>query len=75
MTFYKKGAEAELIETTFDGKKALLKKIIKGKKVGKSPMGASPLPTSGGLGNVPLAPSGDAITGGGGSNLGTNGIF
>lgn len=28
MVFYKKGAEAELIETTFDGEKALLKKRV-----------------------------------------------
>lgn len=42
-------------------KKALLKKIIGGKKIG------------GGLGSKSLIPS--MITGGGGSNLGKNGIF
>lgn len=54
-------------------KKALLKKIMKGKKIGKTPTGASPLPMSNGLGNIPV--SGGDIGGGGGSNLGTNGIF
>ena len=61
--------------TNKSAKKALLKKIIKGKKVGKAQTGASPLPMSNGLGAMPAIPSGDAITGGGGSNLGTNGIF
>jgi hypothetical protein len=54
-------------------KKALLKKIIKGKKVGKSPTGASPIKMDNGLGKLPLKSS--DIGGGGGSNLGTNGIF
>ena len=49
-------------------KKALLKKIIKGKKTGKSP-----IKMDGGLGNSPL--SGSNVTGGGGSNLGVNGVF
>ena len=54
-------------------KKALLKNIIKGKKVGKSPKGASPFKMDNGLGKLPL--KGSDIGGGGGSNLGTNGIF
>ena len=52
------------------GRKALLKKLLK-----KTISGASPLPMDGGLGKSPMGSSGDAITGGGGSNLGTNGIF
>ena len=54
-------------------KKALLKKIITGKKIGKSPTGASPIKMDNGLGKTPLAKN--AIGSGGGSNLGTNGIF
>ena len=55
-----------------NGKKNVLKKLIK-KSVSS---GASPFnKLDGGLGNMPLSPSGDAITGGGGSNLGTNGVF
>ena len=51
-------------------KKALLKKIIKG----KSKKGASPLKgLDGGLGKVPLTTPN--LTGGAGSNLGKNGIF
>ena len=48
-------------------KKAILKKIVKSKKKG------SPFKLDNGLGNTPLKPS--MIGGGGGSNLGTNGIF
>jgi len=56
-------------------KKALLKSILKGKSIPKSPTGASPTKLGNGLGNLPLSPSGSQITGGAGSNLGTNGIF
>jgi hypothetical protein len=48
-------------------KKAMLKKIVKGKK------GASPFPLDNSLGKTPLAET--TIGSGGGSNLGTNGIF
>ena len=54
-------------------KKALLKKIITGKKIGKSPTGASPFKMGYGLGKTPS--SGSSITGAGGSNLGINKIF
>lgn len=58
-----------------DAKKALLKKLIKGKK-SPSLKGASPFPMDNGLGKKVLNDSsGDIITGGNGSNLGTNGIF
>lgn len=50
-------------------KKKLLKKIIAGKS-GKS---GSPIASGMALGKNPLTASG--IEGGGGSNLGTNGIF
>lgn len=53
--------------TKNSAKKAVLKKIVKGKT------GASPIKLDGGLGNTPL--SGSGVTGGGGSNLGKNGIF
>lgn len=49
-------------------KKALLKKIIKGKKTGKSP-----IKLDNGLGNIPL--TGGNMTSGGGSNLGTKRVF
>jgi hypothetical protein len=52
-------------------KKALLKKIIKGKS--KNPKGKSPFKMDGGLGKVPLTTPN--LTGGSGSNLGKNGIF
>lgn len=48
-------------------KKALLKKIVKGKK------GASPFPLDNSLGKTPLVDT--QIGSGSGSNLGTNGIF
>jgi len=56
-------------------KKAMLKKMLKGKTIGKSPTGASPFKMDNGLGNLPVSPSGSKITGGAGSNLGKNGIF
>lgn len=49
-------------------KKAILKKLLKGKK-----KGLSPLKMDNGLGNTPLSPT--AFGSGGGSNLGLNGIF
>ena len=49
-------------------KKALLKKMLKGKMKGKSPF-----KMDNGLGKTPLDSSN--IGSGGGSNLGTNGIF
>jgi hypothetical protein len=52
-------------------KKALLKKLIKGKDAGKSPL----TKMDNGLGATPVVSNPDAITGGGGSNLGKNGIF
>lgn len=65
------------METKNKTKKALLKKIMKsGKSLKGNPLkGASPFPMDNGLGNMPPSPSGDVITGGGGSNLGTNGVF
>lgn len=60
-------------------KKALLKKLVKAKTKGskkagsKNPSGASPFKLDNGLGNVPL--SGSVDTSGGGSNLGTSGVF
>lgn len=57
-------------------KKALLKNIVKGKKIGKSPTGGSLFKMDNGLGKKILnKSSGDIITGGNGSNLGKNGIF
>jgi hypothetical protein len=52
-------------------KKALLKKLVKGKKANKD--GKSPLKMDNSLGKTPLKPS--TIGDGGGSNLGLNGIF
>jgi hypothetical protein len=50
-------------------KKALLKKIVKA----KTKKGASPIKMDGGLGKNAL--SGSTVSSGGGSNLGSNGIF
>ena len=53
-------------------KKALLKKIVKGKS--KNHQGISPIKgLDGGLGKVPLTTP--DLTGGAGSNLGTRGVF
>ena len=54
-------------------KKAMLKKIIRSKKIGKSPTGASPIKMDNGLGSGPI--SGGSFTGGRGSNLGKSGVF
>lgn len=57
-------------------KKAALKKMVKGKAIPKAPTGASPFKLDNGLGKSSLgSKSGDAVTGGGGSNLGKNGVF
>ena len=54
-------------------KKAMLKNIIRGKKIGKTPTGASKIKLDGGLGEGPM--SGSAMTGGRGSNLGKRKVF
>jgi hypothetical protein len=57
-------------------KRSALKKMVKGKVIGKSPTGASPFPMDNGLGKDSLkSKSGSDVTGGGGSNLGTRGVF
>lgn len=58
-------------------KKTLLKKMVKGaRKIPKTtPQGISPVKTDNGLGNRPAGASGDKVTGGGGSNLGTARVF
>ena len=52
-----------------NNKKTILKKIVKSKKK----KGLSSFKLDNGLGNTPLTPS--TLGSGGGSNLGTNGIF
>jgi hypothetical protein len=54
--------------TKNSAKKAILKKIVKSKK-----KGLSPFKMDNGLGKTPLIAN--TIGSGGGSNLGTNGIF
>lgn len=61
-----------------DAKRAIMKKLVKGKKGGKKPSDLKNLLKKGSptpFGKSPIMPSAGAITGGMGANLGTNRVF
>ena len=57
----------------YSTKRKMLKHIVRGKVIGKTPTGASSFKLDNGLGVTPLTPS--KVTGGNGSNMGLRRVF